>query len=65
MSETHHNHSIKLKRAPENTEAEKEAKKLKTDEEKRFPKRKVVLLVAYSGKGYYGMQASRSVCLSD
>ncbi|GAA6097477.1 nucleolar complex protein 4 homolog [Tachysurus ichikawai] len=60
MSETHHNHSIKLKRAPENTEAEKEAKKLKTDEEKRFPKRKVVLLVAYSGKGYYGMQASRS-----
>ncbi|KAI1900887.1 hypothetical protein AGOR_G00054470 [Albula goreensis] len=25
-------------------------------EERRFPKRKVVLLMAYSGKGYYGMQ---------
>ncbi|KAG9354839.1 hypothetical protein JZ751_001552 [Albula glossodonta] len=25
-------------------------------EERRYPKRKVVLLMAYSGKGYYGMQ---------
>lgn len=37
-----------------------ESKKLKEDEdqreEKRVPKRKVVLLLAYSGKGYYGMQ---------
>ncbi|XP_076836278.1 pseudouridylate synthase 1 homolog [Brachyhypopomus gauderio] len=37
------------------------AKRLKTDddstaEERRFPKRKVALLLAYSGKGYYGMQ---------
>ncbi|CAN9504982.1 unnamed protein product [Ophioblennius macclurei] len=37
-----------------------DAKKVKTHEqaedEKRFPKKKVVLLMAYSGKGYYGMQ---------
>ena len=26
------------------------------DNEKKYPKKKVVLLVAYSGKGYYGMQ---------
>lgn len=37
------------------------SKKLKTDEdqtsdEKKYPKKKVVLLMAYSGKGYYGMQ---------
>ena len=35
-------------------------KKLKANvdeqEERKFPKRKVVLLIAYSGKGYYGMQ---------
>ncbi|XP_066545537.1 pseudouridylate synthase 1 homolog isoform X2 [Amia ocellicauda] len=33
-------------------------KKLKSDaeEQKKFPKRKVVLLMAYSGKGYHGMQ---------
>lgn len=54
-----HSNMTKLKRGPENREAETEAKKLRTDEEeKRFPKRKVVLLMAYSGKGYYGMQAS-------
>lgn len=60
-----HSNMTKLKRAGEGTEVgEREAKKLKTDEEdktdeeKRFPKRKVVLLMAYSGKGYYGMQAS-------
>lgn len=57
-----HSNINKLKRASENTEVENEAKKLKTDEEKRFPKRKVVLLMAYSGKGYYGMQVSCS-CL--
>lgn len=62
MSEENQNRSnmTKLKRAAESTEEENEAKKLKTDEEKRFPKRKVVLLMAYSGKGYYGMQASVS-----
>lgn len=62
--EENQNHSnvTKLKRASESIEVENEAKKLKTDEEKRFPKRKVVLLMAYSGKGYYGMQASCS-CL--
>lgn len=27
-----------------------------TDDEKKYPKKKVVLLLAYSGKGYYGMQ---------
>ncbi|XP_053505239.1 tRNA pseudouridine synthase A isoform X1 [Ictalurus furcatus] len=56
--EENQNHSnvTKLKRASESIEVENEAKKLKTDEEKRFPKRKVVLLMAYSGKGYYGMQ---------
>ncbi|XP_041666233.1 tRNA pseudouridine synthase A [Cheilinus undulatus] len=37
------------------------AKKLKaegyhTDDDKKYPKKKVVLLMAYSGKGYYGMQ---------
>lgn len=36
-------------------------KKLKSDveqtgDERKLPKRKVVLLLAYSGKGYYGMQ---------
>lgn len=37
------------------------AKRLKTEgehteDEKKYPKKKVVLLLAYSGKGYYGMQ---------
>ncbi|XP_068430540.1 pseudouridylate synthase 1 homolog [Clinocottus analis] len=56
-----------LKRANEENEdsAEKEevqaTKKLKAegehaDDEKKYPKKKVALLVAYSGKGYYGMQ---------
>ncbi|XP_031133882.1 tRNA pseudouridine synthase A isoform X1 [Sander lucioperca] len=55
-----------LKRANEENEdsdAEKvkDTKKLKaevetTEDEKKYPKKKVVLLVAYSGKGYYGMQ---------
>lgn len=40
-------------------------KKRKTDlgdsnEDRRYPKKKVVLLVAYSGKGYYGMQVQTS-----
>lgn len=54
-----------LKRASDSpaVENDHQTKKLKTDEdqtaeEKRFPKRKVVLLMAYSGKGYYGMQVS-------
>lgn len=54
-----------LKRANEENEdcAEKlqATKRIKADEgsaedEKRYPKKKVVLLLAYSGKGYYGMQ---------
>ncbi|KAM8829175.1 pseudouridylate synthase 1 homolog isoform 1-T1 [Spinachia spinachia] len=52
-----------LKRANEENKdsAEKAAKKLKAEgelaeDEKKYPKKKVVLLVAYSGKGYYGMQ---------
>lgn len=54
-----------LKRANEKSGACPEglqtAKRLKaeaepTDDEKKFPKKKVALLLAYSGKGYYGMQ---------
>ncbi|XP_029300654.1 pseudouridylate synthase 1 homolog [Cottoperca gobio] len=54
-----------LKRANEENEDSVEkvqaTKKLKaegenTEDEKKYPKKKVVLLVAYSGKGYYGMQ---------
>nr|XP_040054017.1 tRNA pseudouridine synthase A isoform X2 [Gasterosteus aculeatus aculeatus] len=52
-----------LKRANEENDdsAEKATKKLKAEgelveDEKKCPKKKVALLVAYSGKGYYGMQ---------
>ncbi|XP_030597880.1 pseudouridylate synthase 1 homolog isoform X1 [Archocentrus centrarchus] len=54
-----------LKRTSEENEDSAErvqaAKRLKTEgeqpeDEKKFPKKKVVLLMAYSGKGYYGMQ---------
>ncbi|XP_074473962.1 pseudouridylate synthase 1 homolog [Sebastes fasciatus] len=54
-----------LKRANEENEDSAEkvqaTKKLKaegeqTEDEKKYPKKKVVLLLAYSGKGYYGMQ---------
>ncbi|XP_034751904.1 tRNA pseudouridine synthase A [Etheostoma cragini] len=52
-----------LKRANEENDAEKvkDTKKLKvevetTEDDKKYPKKKVVLLLAYSGKGYYGMQ---------
>ncbi|XP_005987239.1 tRNA pseudouridine synthase A [Latimeria chalumnae] len=55
-----------VKRANEDTEeqgrSKHEIKKLKKDEEesndqnKKCPKRKVVFLLAYSGKGYHGMQ---------
>uniref|UniRef100_A0A672N378 tRNA pseudouridine synthase A, mitochondrial-like n=2 Tax=Sinocyclocheilus grahami TaxID=75366 RepID=A0A672N378_SINGR len=39
------------------TETEYEDKKLKTDQdERKYSKKKVALLMAYSGKGYYGMQ---------
>ena len=43
------------------SEDEQITKKVKLEEEnadneKKYPKKKVVLLVAYSGKGYYGMQ---------
>lgn len=48
-----------LKRVSEENE-DHVAKRLKTDnftdDERKYPKRKVVLLIAYSGKGYYGMQ---------
>lgn len=41
------------------------AKRRKTDlelsnEDRRYPKKKVALLMAYSGKGYYGMQVQTS-----
>lgn len=41
------------------------AKRRKTDveqsqEDRRYPKKKVALLLAYSGKGYYGMQVQTS-----
>ncbi|XP_040054017.2 pseudouridylate synthase 1 homolog isoform X1 [Gasterosteus aculeatus] len=52
-----------LKRANEENDdsAEMATKKLKAEgdiveDEKKCPKKKVALLVAYSGKGYYGMQ---------
>ncbi|XP_034048326.1 tRNA pseudouridine synthase A-like isoform X2 [Thalassophryne amazonica] len=54
-----------LKRANEETQDSAETlhatKRLKAElenisEEKKYPKKKVVLLMAYSGKGYYGMQ---------
>lgn len=35
-----------------------------TEDEKKYPKKKVVLLVAYSGKGYYGMQVNTIADLS-
>lgn len=61
--------SGKMKRSAEDNGAsgdvERVEKKLKGEEdhnqeEKKIPKRKVVLLMAYSGKGYYGMQVSES-----
>lgn len=54
-----------LKRANEENEDSAErvqgTKRIKaegenTDDEKKYPKKKVALLMAYSGKGYYGMQ---------
>ena len=33
------------------------------DDEKKYPKKKVVLLLAYSGKGYYGMQVHMPVTI--
>ncbi|XP_053700212.1 tRNA pseudouridine synthase A [Synchiropus splendidus] len=52
-----------LKRANEENESAEiqDTKRLKVEEEqndegKKYPKKKVVLLMAYSGKGYYGMQ---------
>lgn len=54
-----------LKRANEENDdsAEMATKKLKAEgdiveDEKKCPKKKVALLVAYSGKGYYGMQVA-------
>ncbi|XP_054612331.1 tRNA pseudouridine synthase A [Dunckerocampus dactyliophorus] len=50
-----------LKRSKEENEVVQANKRLKTEgehaeDEKRYPKKKVVLLMAYCGKGYYGMQ---------
>ncbi|KAJ0047401.1 hypothetical protein NL108_002107, partial [Boleophthalmus pectinirostris] len=49
-----------LKRVSEDNEDTAVSKKLKTgdsiEDERKYPKKKVVLLIAYSGKGYYGMQ---------
>uniref|UniRef100_UPI00398F0D1A pseudouridylate synthase 1 homolog n=1 Tax=Pristiophorus japonicus TaxID=55135 RepID=UPI00398F0D1A len=44
------------KRKPEAGGQLQAAKRLKEDQSKKCPKRKVVLLLAYSGKGYHGMQ---------
>ncbi|XP_036974143.1 tRNA pseudouridine synthase A [Acanthopagrus latus] len=58
-----------LKRANEENEDSAEkvqaAKRIKAEgehaeDEKKYPKKKVVLLMAYSGKGYYGMQRNPS-----
>lgn len=43
--------------------ADRATKRVKTDGEnsendRKYPKKKVVLLLAYSGKGYYGMQVA-------
>ncbi|KAM9307169.1 pseudouridylate synthase 1 homolog [Pholidichthys leucotaenia] len=51
----------------ENEDSPTVVKKTKTDEnsaedEKKFPKKKVALLMAYSGKGYYGMQRNPGSC---
>lgn len=34
-----------------------------SNEDRRYPKKKVALLMAYSGKGYYGMQVQTSARL--
>lgn len=43
-------------------ETEPQTKKLKScgdgEPQRKLPKRKIVLLMAYSGKGYHGMQVS-------
>lgn len=67
-------HTAKLmKRANEenkdSAEVVQAAKRIKaegeiTEDEKKYPKKKVVLLLAYSGKGYYGMQVRTVVGLS-
>lgn len=56
-----------LKRGQE-VDEDWEAKRRKTgvelsQEDRRYPKKKVALLMAYSGKGYYGMQVQTSACV--
>ena len=34
------------------------------DNDRKYPKKKVALLMAYSGKGYYGMQVLQDLSLS-
>uniref|UniRef100_A0A3Q3XG22 Pseudouridylate synthase 1 homolog n=1 Tax=Mola mola TaxID=94237 RepID=A0A3Q3XG22_MOLML len=51
----------RLKRSQEEDEEDQGVKRRKAEGERRdndrkYPKKKVVLLMAYSGKGYYGMQ---------
>lgn len=55
------NKALKRSAEDELVETEHEDKKLKTDQDqqnvdRKHPKKKVALLMAYSGKGYYGMQ---------
>ncbi|XP_061657217.1 tRNA pseudouridine synthase A [Syngnathoides biaculeatus] len=50
-----------LKRSNEEIEVTQTSKRAKSDkdnteDDKRYPKKKVILLMAYCGKGYYGMQ---------
>lgn len=61
------------KRANEENEDSAErvqaAKRLKAEgvggeDEKKYPKKKVVLLITYSGKGYYGMQVDGTPSLT-
>ncbi|KAM9841157.1 pseudouridylate synthase 1 homolog [Aulostomus maculatus] len=62
MSERSNEEQTAMKRANEENQDSPEAtKRVKTEgvhaeDERRYPKKKVVLLIAYSGKGYYGMQ---------
>lgn len=46
--------SAEMVQAPKRIKSEGEH----PEDERKYPKRKVVLLVAYSGKGYYGMQVT-------
>lgn len=58
----------RLKRSQEEDEEDQGVKRRKAEGERRdndrkYPKKKVVLLMAYSGKGYYGMQVLQGMFL--